>query len=411
VRAGLAIGIAIAAAACGRVGFSTDNLEGDDAPVPDADPAAPDADPATAPVRARALACGFDHACVIDAGGRLACVGQNDRGQLGLGHRNDKARLAHVGTRTDWVEIAAGAATCGRHADGSVECWGADDRGQTGTNGTGADVLEPAAITLPRPATKLAGAFHTGCAILDDGALWCWGSNSEGELARGNPGLDTDPRFLAAPAVISLPAPVADVDVGEGHAAAVTTTGNLFAWGANTERELGDPTVTGAQIRTPRLNPDGAVWEGVRLGMSASLFRRTGGEVRGAGDDGRADNHAGPLGLPGDATDHLPAAVPMPADVIDMSIRMFHACALRAGGELWCWGRNIEGQLGVGDTAMHETPIAVRAGVVETCTGAFFTCARRDDDTVECAGKNEYGQLGAGDLDERHAWTPMLVPL
>ena len=80
------------------------------------------------------------------------------------------------------------------------------------------------------------------------------------------------------------------------------------------------------------------------------------------------------------------------------SIDTFHGCGIRPPGALWCWGRNVEGQLGVGDYATHFVPTRAGTGTdwVDVSTGRFHTCAQRADASIWCTGDNPRGQLGTG---------------
>mgnify|MGYP000914713683 CR=1 FL=1 len=81
-----------------------------------------------------------------------------------------------------------------------------------------------------------------------------------------------------------------------------------------------------------------------------------------------------------------------------------HACAVADDGQLFCWGENSSGQLGVGSTVDADEPVAVsplpppgRAQAV--ALGSSFTCALLVDGAVSCWGTNNYGQLGNGTTD------------
>src|SRR5438270_799091 len=78
-----------------------------------------------------------------------------------------------------------------------------------------------------------------------------------------------------------------------------------------------------------------------------------------------------------------------------------YACAVRAGGSVWCWGSGGNGQLGNNATA--DSPIAVQVvttagppltGIVAVAGGSYFACALASDATVWCWGDNGQGQLG-----------------
>jgi alpha-tubulin suppressor-like RCC1 family protein len=90
-----------------------------------------------------------------------------------------------------------------------------------------------------------------------------------------------------------------------------------------------------------------------------------------------------------------------------------HACALLNDGSVKCWGHNDSGQLGLGDTSyrgdgpneMGDNLPAVDLGTGKTASaivaGGYHTCALLNDGTVKCWGFNIYGQLGLGDTSYR----------
>lgn len=92
-----------------------------------------------------------------------------------------------------------------------------------------------------------------------------------------------------------------------------------------------------------------------------------------------------------------------------------HVCAVLETGELFCWGENTSGQLGVGDSMARTAPALVDlADVVEVSAGGLpgdksvaHTCARTSTNQVRCWGANDSGQLGTGNTDPQA--TPALV--
>ena len=95
------------------------------------------------------------------------------------------------------------------------------------------------------------------------------------------------------------------------------------------------------------------------------------------------------------------------------SLGVDHACAIMTGGFIKCWGRNGDGQLGLGDTSnrgtyageMGDNLPAVDLGTGRTAkmisARYYHACAVLDDDSVKCWGDNYHGQLGLGDTDTR----------
>jgi alpha-tubulin suppressor-like RCC1 family protein len=139
------------------------------------------------------MVAGADHVCVRHAAGTFACWGERYYGQLGLGGGiNDTADIPPYGQETSLptpvVQLAAGAShTCALLSDGSVTCFGLNSKGQVGPGATttAEEVRQPAPVTgfAGRVVSLGAGptAQHT-CAILADGSLQCWGSDSDGQL-------------------------------------------------------------------------------------------------------------------------------------------------------------------------------------------------------------------------------------
>ncbi len=75
------------------------------------------------------------------------------------------------------------------------------------------------------------------------------------------------------------------------------------------------------------------------------------------------------------------------------------ACAVTLeGGEVWCWGNNIAGQLGDGTTQdrLEPGPVTGLRGAVKVACGEVFACALLEDATVWCWGTDWRGQLGDG---------------
>jgi alpha-tubulin suppressor-like RCC1 family protein len=89
---------------------------------------------------------------------------------------------------------------------------------------------------------------------------------------------------------------------------------------------------------------------------------------------------------------------------------VFHTCAIARGGDLYCWGRNTEGQLGLGDIALRRESTLVTRGVLLVSTSWFTTCVITAAGGVACTGKNEQGELGLGHLDRPLVLTDVVLP-
>lgn len=349
-----------------------------------------------------ALAVGPYHACLL-AGGNMVCWGAGQNGALGLGDVMDRNVPTRVDAGADWVEVAVGEHhSCGLRQGGSLWCWGANASGQLG-NGMGVDALTPTFVSTQGPAIKLASTYGTTCAIFADRSLWCWGANAEGQLAQDDPftGVGVD---RPVPVRLGTDADWINVDAGQGHACGIRAGGQLYCWGRNSDGELGLGDGAPQQIRVMERVGTEDDWTEIRTGQNATCGIRAGGELWCFGS-----NFSGELGL-GDKTQrNSPIRVGTDADWTAVTIDTFHTCGLRGGGKLYCWGRNEEGQLANGDTEMRLTPTLVSGDDTwdAVSAGRFHTCARRADGAVLCSGANGQGELGNGSFDRSNVLVPI----
>jgi alpha-tubulin suppressor-like RCC1 family protein len=361
--------------------------------------------PSDAPfVAARGLSAGVDHTCRLDDG-VVACTGSNLGFALGLPDGADRLVPEPVPRLTDAERVEAGYGfTCALRAGGRVACFGRNGSGQLGTGDFGARSA-PTEVFLPGPVASVSAAFDHACAILRSGALHCWGSNAEHELGQGEP----VPSDRPVPVEVLPGTGFVEVSAGQGHTCAIAIDGTTYCTGRNQRGECGLGPGTPEQVVTPMPVP-GHVFVHVASGQNHTCAIAGGAEAGALfcwGDDFDADGHPGPLALPGAGPHFVPERVGTFADWTAISTDTFHTCGLRAGGELWCWGRNAEGQLGAGSMDVVPEPFHVEPGTTfeSVDVGRFHTCARRSDGVVLCAGKNTAGELGVGDLERRTVFT------
>jgi alpha-tubulin suppressor-like RCC1 family protein len=201
--------------------------------------------PFTAPVSiegvagAVTVAVGDGHACALRHDGRVLCWGENGSGQLGLGSVTTQQSFAPtlVSSLSGVVGIAAGGSvTCAVLVDGTARCWGLNNAGQLGTLAASGPVPSPVQV-LSQPGVALSGLVgittdggHT-CAQAASSSVFCWGSNSSGEVD-GTPTVDPQlaPRFVGD---------AVDVAAGRLYTCAVSANGTARCWGINSGGELG----------------------------------------------------------------------------------------------------------------------------------------------------------------------------
>jgi alpha-tubulin suppressor-like RCC1 family protein len=293
------------------------------------------------------LAVGRSHACTV-LDGTVECWGRNDQGQVSSTRGSDQWTPEPVMFSGRWKLVAAGEAhTCALDDLGGVLCWGGNARGQLGV-GDRADREAPTLVPLPARASALSTHFRHSCALLIDGRLACWGENREGQLGQGDAFPVDDPTAADALVPIVVPGIWRAVSTGDGHTCAVALDGKLWCWGRNSEHELGGDTRI--QVRTPLEVEPGTEWLGVSAGQNYTCGVQTDQSLWCWGQN--IDD--GPLGIPGAIELAVPTRVSASNGWTRVEANALHTCALNTASELWCWGRNVEGQLGNGDTVSRQ---------------------------------------------------------
>jgi alpha-tubulin suppressor-like RCC1 family protein len=134
---------------------------------------------------------GYQHTCALIDTGSVYCWGRGDYGQVGNGAFSDRytpTSVSSFGSGRTAVSISSSNHhTCAVLDNGAISCWGRNNYGQLGNGGT-SDTSTPtltSSLGAGRTAVAVsAGSEHT-CAILDNGAVSCWGRNAYGTLGNG----------------------------------------------------------------------------------------------------------------------------------------------------------------------------------------------------------------------------------
>lgn len=321
----------------------------------------------------RGLGSGLLHTVGVTASGRVLATGNNQDGQLGdngssfdgaqfsplpvLVKRNPAGFLDHI------IAVSAFAGTSLALNDkGEVWGWGRNSNGQVGDGSVGPPKFLPVKVTGLKLATAIAAGAEHSLALRQDGTLRAWGHNGFGQLGTGGP-----PANFPTPQVVSGLTHVVAVAAGDAHTLAVRDDGTLWAWGNNSNGQLGDGcqinvTCTNAFVPHQVAGITGAV--AVAAGSTWSMALTKDGQVWAWGW-----NLSGQLGN-GCAVNvncvdsSVPAAVTGLKGVVAIAAGQEHAVALDEGGTVWTWGANFGGQLGDGCTLNvncddSSVPIAV----------------------------------------------------
>ena len=227
----------------------------------------------------RTVSVGGAHACGIRTNGRLYCWGSDADGRLGNGGGvvNTFTPTQVAGDVTDWSAVSAGGShTCARRRTGQLYCWGNDTNGELGDGGANADQSTPTEVAggVTTWAGVSAGGGHT-CARRTSGRLFCWGSDSAGQLGDGPPNANAAAPLQVAGSLTTW----ASVSAGNLHTCGLRTSGRLFCWGSDQLGGLGNGAPNGATSAPAQVAGNVTTWASVAAGRFSTCGRRTSGRL------------------------------------------------------------------------------------------------------------------------------------
>ena len=452
--------VAVVLCACGSSsidvpdGASTDASNSTDASKADAavsdaqhsDAAVSDA--STSP-RVTKVVASVQRTCVLLDNGGVKCWGPNANGELGLGDTLERGATAgQMGDALPYVDLGTGRTaftvmagelhTCAVLDNSKAKCWGHNASGELGLGDTNArgdgpgqmgDALPTVELGTGRTATEVGGGQYGSCALLNAGAIKCWGINQYGQAGVGDSQRHGDGPGEMGDSLLST-------DLGSGiatamtvgfHTCALLNNGSVKCWGYGMHGQLGQgdkPFSRGnmpGQIGNALPAIDfgtGRTAKAIAAGTEHTCVLLDNAKVKCWGY-----NNAGQLGLgdmfsrgdePNEMGDKLPYVdLGTGRTATAIFAGRDHACAVLDNGKLKCWGSNGYGALGLGDTAsrgdesgeMGDALPAIELGTGRTASsvamGTGHMCAVLDNGKLKCWGLNAIGQLGLGDKVQR----------
>ncbi|WP_339352942.1 RCC1 domain-containing protein [Bifidobacterium indicum] len=318
-----------------------------------------------------------------------------------------------------WTQASAGDThTTAIDNNGDLYTWGALD---TGLGDQAATTGSPTPVKVATPTGAPAGFRYThtaagdgySLAVGNDGNLYAWGALATGLGDQAGTTVSPTPIRAATPAGAPAGFRYLRAWAGERHALALGDDGHLYAWGANTNGQTGQ-TPTGTPTRTPTRVSDPAGTTPRYLQASAgrdhNLALDDQGRAWAWGDNDDDTNGPTPVQVP------APAGSPAGTGYTAVATGRYHSMALADDHTIQAWGSNYAGQLGDGTTTNHTrpAPVLTRDGTplkADTiATGMATGMATGTDGNTWTWGLDTFGQTGTGRRNNTRNATRAAIP-
>ncbi|HCC07805.1 MAG TPA: hypothetical protein DEP72_06585 [Clostridiales bacterium] len=306
-------------------------------------------------------------------------------------------------------------------SDGTVYGWGNNGEGELG-DGTTINRKTPVKVlgvegngNLTGICQISAGKYHT-VALKNDGTVYGWGNNGDGELGDGTIIERYTPVQVLGVGGVEYLTGVSQISAGGYHTVALKSDGTVYSWGSNANGQLGDNTIIQRDTPVQVLGVGGSEYlTGIRQVSAAG-----GGYTVAVKNDGTVYawgfNGYGQLGNNTTDESHTPIQTlgvggsGSLTGISQVSVGRYHTLALKSDGTVYGWGNNGDGELGDNTIIDKITPIQVYDvggsgylnGISQVSAGKYHSVALKGDGTAYGWGNNGDGEVGDNTIIERH---------
>lgn len=341
------------------------------------------------------MAATYYSTCFLTPVGKVYCWGKNEQGELGNGTDGSSTTPQPVKTGLRFKQISGSYYhVCAVSESNEAYCWGGNDYGALG-DGTKELRKEPTKVQTNERFVQISAGGSEGvtCGVSMAGDIFCWGDDTYDQLVNSS---------LLPVKAAAGGTKFSQVSVGFYHVCGLSTEGKAYCWGYNDWGETGN-NPSGPDYNTPQ-----AVLQNYTFkSLSANLYFTCGLVAAGSATGTEGDvycwgrNNNGQLGLGSSDTNPHFTGEKVPGHTFARHFSgwySYHSCGIKADGETWCWGRNNYGQVGVGSSGNPVlTPTQINSfKFSQISTSVYHTCGYTVDETLMCWGYNAYGQLGNG---------------
>ena len=353
---------------------------------------------------------------IIDDNGEVYAIGYNTYGQLGIGNTVDQENLVKIEGLTNIEDIYTNESldvVIAKDATGNLYAWGRNYIGQLGIGNT-EDQTSPVKITGLTNIEEVYVGYSSVIAKDKNGNLYAWGDNLDGGLGIGNTEDQTSPVKITG--LTNIEEVYIASHTGEAGVIAKDRNGNLYAWGNNESGQLGigDVEQQNVPIKIQGLNSIEEVY----------MKQQGRGEVNTFAIDINGNLYTwgskqrGILGIETETDQTTPVKIEGLSNIKNVYCKTndFDAAIIAkdSDGNLYTWGSNILGELGIGNTDWQDTPVKIEGlsnieDVEIRLSGEGTSVLAKDDKgNLYVWGSNQTGQIGL-DKDGDIQTTPICL--
>lgn len=319
--------------------------------------------------------------------------GENSHGQAGIGSNEPiVASPTPISSLSFVTAVAAGTRhSLGLLADGTVEAWGVNSRGQLGYEGAGSNT--PVAVAPLGRATAIAAGTNHSVALLSNGTVTDWGDDENGQLGDGHTA-EAEP-----PVAVAGLSGVTAIAAGAEHTLALLSDGTVMAWGNNELGQLGTGNTKSSSTPVAVNGLSGVT--AIAADRNYSMALLSDGTVMTWGDD--EDGQLGNNEVMETAEEGVFSDTPVPVEGLSEATAIAagatHALALLSDKTVLAWGNDRDGELGNGaiePMSVRPTPVDGLSDVASIAAGEDDSAAILESGTLMTWGMNKDGSLGLG---------------